>query len=101
MTNQELDKKELVCKNCGADLKFEASTTSLSCGYCGAKNTIEISSETIDEIDYKEFIAGKLKEEEKQEVLNVKCKACGAEITFKPNITSDECPFCGSSIIVS
>jgi predicted RNA-binding Zn-ribbon protein involved in translation (DUF1610 family) len=98
-------KQELACQNCGANLKFLPGTTQLICEYCGTKNEIPLSQEetlkAVQEIDYKSFIASKMANEAMQEILTVKCTACGAEITFKPNITSDECPFCGTSIIVT
>lgn len=100
-----MNKQELACQNCGANLKFLPGTTQLICEYCGTKNEIEQSEvatvEAVREIDYKSFIAGKMANEEMQEILTVKCGSCGAEITFKPNVTADECPFCGTSIIVT
>lgn len=96
-----LKDEKIECSGCGAFLKFEPGTDSLKCEYCGAVNKIEAKKEGIKEIDYKTFINKHLSEAETTEVLNVKCNTCSAEITFKPNITSDECPFCGSSIILT
>ena len=33
------------------------------------------------------------------EVMVVRCSNCGAETTFDPNITADECAFCGTALI--
>jgi LSD1 subclass zinc finger protein len=88
------------CHECGAILHFEPGTTSLKCQYCGAENEIEISDEVIEELDFNDFINNKIKKEEKIEVTTVKCNGCGASVTMKPNITSDECPFCGTPLVV-
>ncbi len=96
-----MEKEKLVCQNCGATLKFAPGTTSLVCEYCGTTNVIEKAKEEIREIDFNAFLTRKMVDEETQEILTVKCQICGAEITFKPNITSDECPFCGSGIVVT
>lgn len=91
---------ELTCTGCGAVLHFKPGTRMLKCQYCGAENPIEESEEVIEEIDYKKFIDEKLDKEEKIEVVSVRCSACGAAITLAPHITSDQCPYCASHIVV-
>ncbi len=88
------------CHECGAILHFEPGTTSLKCQYCGAENEIAISDEVIEELDFNDFINNKIKDEEKVDVTTVKCNGCGASVTMKPNIISDECPFCGTPLVV-
>lgn len=95
-TNQQLK-----CKECGAFLKFLPGTTSLTCEYCGALNEIGKSAEKIEEIDFNSFIAEKLSAEEKQSIVTVKCTSCGASTSLRPNVVSDMCPFCGTSLVVS
>jgi len=73
----------------------------LVCEYCGAQNIIEASQEKIVEIDFNDFINNKFASEEKIEVITVRCDACGASTSLKPNVTSDQCPFCGNSLVVS
>ena len=91
------------CKNCGATLKYAPGTDTLKCEYCGAVNEIEGAGETkeVHEIDYADFIANHLDNEEKQEIVTIKCTNCGASTTLKPNVTSDDCPFCGTSLILT
>ncbi len=102
--NKTLDKEELsdqlTCTGCGAVLHFKPGTRILTCQYCGAENPIEESEQLIEEIDYKKFIDEKLDKEEKIEVVSVRCPACGAAITLAPHITSDQCPYCASHIVV-
>ena len=92
---------ELKCHDCGAILKFLPGTHSLSCEYCGAENVIGENTEKIAELDFHEYIQTKAGEEQKQEISTVKCTSCGASTTLKPNITADECPFCGNSLVIS
>ncbi|MCP5108511.1 MAG: hypothetical protein GY950_34315 [bacterium] len=97
--NKEVS-EELKCTGCGAVLEFKPGTKSLTCTYCGAENVIEESEEAIEEIDFQQFISTQYEQEEKIEVVSVKCSACGAAITLEPNITSDQCPYCASNIVV-
>ncbi len=92
--------QELKCTGCGAVLQFKPGTPHLTCTYCGADNVIEGSDEQIEELDYEEFINSKLADEEKIEVSTVKCSACGATTSLQPNVTSDQCPYCASSLVI-
>jgi len=97
---EETEQGKLTCKNCGAILSFKPGTTNLKCEYCGAENVIEASKEEIKELDYEQFINNQLENEERIEVVSVKCETCGAQVSFPPNITADECPYCSSNIII-
>ncbi len=97
---EETEQDKLACNDCGAILSYKPGTKHLKCEYCGAENEIEASKKIIEEIDYEKFISNQLENEEKIEVVSVKCKTCGAHVSFPPNITSDECPYCASNIIV-
>ncbi|HQH19498.1 MAG TPA: hypothetical protein PKZ43_08070 [Bacteroidales bacterium] len=92
---------QLKCKDCGAFLKFAPGTNAITCDYCGAFNEIEKSTEIVEEIDYEKFITEKLSLEKQQTIVTVKCAECGAATTLKSNITSDLCPFCGTSLVVA
>jgi predicted RNA-binding Zn-ribbon protein involved in translation (DUF1610 family) len=97
---QHTDTEQTKCNDCGAILNFEPGTTSLLCQYCGANNEIAISEEEIEELDYLSFINDKIADAEKQEITTVKCNSCGAAVTMKPNLTSDDCPFCGTPLVI-
>lgn len=100
-------KKEFKCKNCGASLVFEPGTTSMKCPYCGAENEIEISDEVIEELDLEDYLAkleagGETSDGNSlEEVSTVACSSCGAVVTLDANIVSDECPFCGTKLVVA
>lgn len=100
--NQQNISNELQCKDCGALLKYAPGTEKLACKYCGAQNEIITSDEKvkIEEIDYHDFINNKINQEEKQTVSTVKCNNCGATTTLKPHLTSDNCAFCASPLVI-
>lgn len=94
---------QLDCKDCGALLKYAPGTESLECGYCGSKNEIKATpvGTAVEETDFEEFISKQVATTEQQEITTVKCSNCGASTTLKPNITSDNCPFCATSLVVN
>ncbi len=96
---QEID-LELKCSGCGSILKYKPGTPNLICTYCSAENLIQQSEEKIEEIDFSKFVSEQLGKEEKVDVVSVRCNACGASISLDPNITSDQCPYCDSNIVV-
>ncbi len=98
-TNQS----EVTCKNCAGKLVFAPGTTSMRCESCGTENTITIDMkanlEATKELDYLSHINKAVSQAATQKIVTVKCKACGAETTFNPNIISSECDFCGSPMV--
>lgn len=92
--------RQFPCASCGADLKFDPGVETLRCPYCGHENEIELEGDVvIVEKDFHSFLEAARAEHVTQEVLTVKCPGCAAETTLDPNITSDECPFCGTSLV--
>ncbi len=92
---------QTACKSCGAILEFKPGTTSLVCQYCGASNEIEIAEDIeIKEENYLDFIKNVEKKEDTIEIKDVKCSSCGAQISFEPNIKSEECPYCSHTIVI-
>jgi hypothetical protein len=92
----------LGCKQCGALLKFQPGTNSLTCEYCGAKNEIAQAAvkPDIQEHNLEDFLAQSSQQEEQIEVVNVKCDGCHAVNTFNPKTVADKCAFCGSPLVV-
>lgn len=95
--------KQFPCEQCGADLKFSPSEQSLQCPYCGHLNAIPQTTEnSIIEHDFYAFVRHESTGQsavQMDEVLTVKCTTCASETTLNPNITADECPFCGTSLV--
>jgi LSD1 subclass zinc finger protein len=96
----DTNQSDIVCKNCAAKLVFEPGTTSLACPYCGTVNEIEIRQESIDELDFDQYLKDAEKGNDIQEVSTIACEACGAVTSLDPNVVSSECPFCGNKLIV-
>ncbi len=91
------------CKSCGAILKFAPGTNTLQCEYCGHENEIIVSKEAepIVELDFYANINNESSSnKDTQQLSTVKCTGCGAEATLKPNVTADECAFCGTALVL-
>lgn len=88
------------CKDCGGNLKYLVGTPYLNCEYCGAKNEIESQQTEIVENDLEGFLNEKAHLEDKQEISTVKCTNCAASTTLKPNVTSCNCPYCDTPLVV-
>ncbi|MBX2896009.1 MAG: hypothetical protein KF763_11235 [Cyclobacteriaceae bacterium] len=94
---------ELACKECGALLKFQPGTNHLTCEYCGTKNEIAQPQSTVAEVrenSLEDFLAREVENDEKIEVVTVKCDGCHGINTFDPKTVSDKCAFCGSPLVL-
>ena len=88
------------CPSCGAVLRYLPGTDQLRCGHCSYQSRIEPSGDRIAELDYEhavDALRGQAPEEERQ---TVKCEGCAAEFDFDDNIHADDCPYCGSAIVI-
>jgi predicted RNA-binding Zn-ribbon protein involved in translation (DUF1610 family) len=97
--------QELACTSCGAILKFKPGTHHLACDYCGAQNEIPVPPEAmaggIQENDLEAYLSKALDQEERVEISSVKCDSCGATTTLDRNVSSDRCPFCASTLVIT
>jgi LSD1 subclass zinc finger protein len=100
--NQSTLTDELVCVSCAGTLSYKPGTNHLKCGYCGAMNEIASpdGKTEIKETNLDEFLIDNFEAEEKIQVTTVQCDGCGASSTLAPNVTSDNCPFCSSPLVV-
>ncbi len=88
------------CEECGAVLTFAPGMDALKCQYCGHENPIPESEESVDELDYHAALRQGSAADETITEQTIKCGTCAAEFTLDPNVTSDECPFCGSTVVI-
>ncbi|MEO6304042.1 MAG: hypothetical protein ABIP51_12805, partial [Bacteroidia bacterium] len=88
------------CTNCGANLSFKPGTESLTCQYCQTQNKIIVEKTEITENDYNKFIEQNVSSSEKQTISTVKCDSCGSSTTLPPNVTSSNCPYCDTALVV-
>ncbi len=92
---------EFTCSQCGGEVAFQPGTESLNCPYCGSLQQIERAEGEVSELDFEAHLEQAAEAEETQEQLSISCSSCGAETTFEENVTSDECPFCGTNIVAA
>lgn len=94
------DVQRYPCEQCGAQLEFEPGTTLLKCPYCAHETPIAPPAVAVEELDIHAFLdkANLNLELEKDKVLH--CNNCAAEFSIPANQETQECPFCGSNVIV-
>lgn len=97
----EINKNQIKCKDCAGTLNFTPGTSHLKCQYCGTDNEIVVEKANAEEIDFEKFLAEKVHTSEEQQISTVKCGECGASTTLAPNVTSDNCPFCATPLIIA
>lgn len=93
--------QQFPCGQCGASLEFKPGETALECPYCGYSNPIAQERSFVEELDFLAYLEKTKDQETTEDVRTVKCGNCGAESTLDKNLTSDECPFCGSPIVAA
>jgi len=91
--------KSFLCPKCGARLQYDAGALGQKCPYCGHEVEIPQSEEDIEELDFDATLERLAGEADVQERTVVKCKGCGAETTFDPNVTADRCAFCAGPLV--
>lgn len=88
------------CDRCGAQLQYLEGSQLLKCENCGNEHQIELSRDPILEYDFHTTLKSLPGSAPDAMRLTVKCTACGAEFEFDSNLNADECPFCGTKIVV-
>ena len=93
----------IVCISCGGDLIYAPGTQHLKCSYCGTENVISEADDEFEaiEYDFEEALKDMADAVEQEEQHAVKCSSCGATSTLAPNVTSSNCPFCDTALVVA
>lgn len=100
-THDVAEQSKIKCKDCGGLLEYAPGVQSLKCIYCGTENEIKDAEPVAaEEIDFHAFLANAENAAEKMEVATVKCDSCGSSTTLQPNVTADNCPFCGTALVI-
>lgn len=100
------------CVQCGADLEFHIGLQSLSCGFCGHVQQLEISPDSeVQEQDYQSMLQLLRERRQSQKThapaeaadtpdparqhSEVTCQSCSGTVEFYGTLTSTDCPWCG------
>lgn len=89
------------CTQCGAELEYKPGTTTLNCQYCGTVNDIPAPAEAVREEDFQAALSHLGDDAEREDRVVVECKSCRATVPMDPKTTTQNCPFCGSSMIAT
>ena len=89
------------CPQCGAEMGWDADHKMLSCDYCGHQQEPEQIGEIV-EYDLEEFLSSgaDVAHGYGTETKSISCQQCGATTAVEPGVTSTECPFCGSNVVL-
>lgn len=93
----------LKCAGCGALLRFAPGTHNLQCSYCGESNVITAGADAdvIAPVDYEYFIANIDENRATDNIKVVDCRNCGSQTVLNASVTSDNCPFCTSPLVLN
>ena len=97
---------QIKCEACGGVMRYSPSRENLKCIYCGHeqeldKTPIEVPTYRFDEwCDNEEARMDAPESEATREVKEVKCKQCGAVTELPEHVSSQKCPFCGTTLVL-
>ena len=90
-----------LCPQCGAEMGWDAAHKMLSCSYCGHQQEPDQVGEIV-EYDLEEFLRSGTGKAHGYgtDTKSISCQQCGATTAVEPGVTSTECPFCGSNVVL-
>src|SRR5258706_7057931 len=94
------DVRQYPCKQCGAQLTYNASSQQMVCGYCCYSEVIPTSKEAIREYEYNDQLLQPRATGWGTETRTIQCENCGAKTTFQAGQISAACAFCGSPKVI-
>ena len=96
-----MDVTDSKCPNCGATVKYDPATLSMSCEFCGYSRSLPKPEESkeVEEIDFNSYKlkAGKNWGTAKKSIV---CQQGGGETIYDEAETAANCPFCGSTSVM-
>lgn len=93
----------LKCKGCGAILHFKPGTENLQCDYCGQETHLDkLVEEANDQppVDFDEYLEYTQSNRSAADVKMASCSGCGSTTALNALSVSDQCPFCGSPLVL-
>ena len=97
-----IDEHRFPCDSCGSDLRYLPGTGRLHCDHCGHEESVaELGpwEGAIAELDFRAAIEERLPEQDIEETRVLACPNCGAQVEFREEIHSKECPFCATPVV--
>lgn len=92
--------QQFPCKQCGALVEFKPGTAALVCPYCSFENPIPQSEAEIHELDFHAVLEELATSEDVVVIDSLQCDECGAAWDREGDVTSTECPFCGTPAVI-
>ncbi|MBQ1386963.1 MAG: hypothetical protein IIY75_09205 [Erysipelotrichales bacterium] len=97
--------REYKCPACGAELKYDGSSDSMTCAACGNSFSVEnlhsyqaalngLENSEIEDWGYTQTGA------EMKDMKAYSCPSCGGEIVCESTTAATECPYCGNPAII-
>lgn len=94
------------CSSCGSHLEFIPGLQALQCHHCGNETPLEAHNAealaaSLQELDYKSWLARAAAREPRIERLVVTCPGCGSSTQLPQNVMSAKCPFCVAPLLAA
>jgi ribosomal protein L37E len=118
MNQQQADQsqKTFPCPQCGAQLTWDPTQGIATCNFCGYSQNVQARPQAqaaaavqpaaqpaIQEHDLMAFLAQASQAKPQglgTATKTITCRNCGAMVSVEPHITSTECAFCGSNMVI-
>jgi predicted RNA-binding Zn-ribbon protein involved in translation (DUF1610 family) len=93
--------ENFACEQCGSTQEFKPGAGLMVCPSCGFENAMPDADDEIEELDFHEAFAALEEGEEGEDVFAVACPTCGAQLEREADVSSEDCPFCGTTIVAA
>lgn len=98
-----IEARRFVCANCGGRMSYSADNASLTCDYCGRRQSLASAMSNgsmLEEHDFAVALATAKGHSRPVTTQSIKCTGCGASFVLSPEIISKCCPYCGSAYVI-
>ena len=96
------DAQSYICPKCAGKMNFDAASGMLNCPFCGHSMPVPTTTDAVKEHDLLQTLQDESGKAHGYgtEVKAINCKSCGATVNVPANVTSTQCPFCGSNQVI-
>jgi DNA-directed RNA polymerase subunit RPC12/RpoP len=96
------DAQSYICPKCAGKMNFDAASGMLNCPFCGHSMPVPMTTDAVKEHDLLQTLQDESGKAHGYgtEVKAINCKSCGATVNVPANVTSTQCPFCGSNQVI-